>query len=732
MSNLIYDGSWNVTLSNNTSGVGFSDGVLTGNGKHAMYVSLSNVGTTKVLTSGNVQFKKIGLYTNNTINVFRSHDINFIGQTYSNTIVPTFQHQSLRMDDGRVETRFLLQQTQSPHILDITHTLTPLRQYPYCTLQTVSVTPTSSYTGNVIDIYHYIKTPDTPLHNVTFNNNSIYNENISNDQGIYILSGSGYDPTYNCEVAAGSCYLFPSSVISQVTPIGFNIYNDKSMAYQKLRLSNVVNNNTYTFHILNVVMTSMDFDEPVEEIKRIILNIVFKEGTVDALVSRMIFENNTLWQEMWKGDVEIVPRSGLSNNDAAIVAQIRRFTRQSLFNIYACVRDAVKTEVNPLSLSYIDMDGNIFFDGDIWLLPLLLILKPNIAKTILEHKYLLLEQATQLASSFGHSGSKFPYKQDVSGYKTVYWDVISPLHIFNNANIVVNIWNYFRVTQNLQWLISKGYPMMKSIVDFLISCCEKQTNGTYIISNTLGLGSKVCDNHAFTVNMLLMAIGCIQQACNVLSYTYDPTWSSVANGLQLPLTTSNDVVGPNIVKYDMNYVTSDEVDVLDNLIILLPLFNSIYFRNDGIRDQSDTLRNINYFIPRIQTSEEQHPLNNLIVMGLYGRISQTYSTYVSSFSEYMDRLFRNNIIGEWGVMNTKNDVLKGNDITLNALFVLIILTCICQIKIKGSINPSNTLIESYGLNLAELSSGVYMPYPWASVILRSKEMKMIYNVKMTP
>lgn len=731
MSNLVYNGAWDVTMSNLPQILRTNNGVLTGNGKIAMYVSMEDVGTTQVLTSGSVQFDKIGQYKNNTINVFRTQDASFTMQSYSNGILPLLQHQTLKMDCGHVDTRFILMSNSNP-VLDITHTLIPLRQYPYCTLHTISVSTTSIFSDSVLDIYHHIKAPSSPLHNIQYNNNSIYNEQISGDQGVYMLLGSGYDPMYKCDVAAGSCYLFPSSLANSIVPIGFNIYNDKSMAYQKLRLSSVTSNQTYTFHILSAVMTSMDFEDPIEEIKRIILNIVFKESTVDNLVQRMISDNKSAWQNMWKGDVEVMPRMALSSDNMMSVMQVRRFTRQCLFNIYACIREAVKTEVNPLKLSYIDTNGNIFFDGDLWLLPLLLILKPNIAKTILEHKYLLLEQATQLAASFGHSGSKYPYKQDALGYKTVYWDIVSPLHIFNNANIVVNVWNYYRVTQNLQWLTSKGYPMMKNVMDFLISCCEKQTDGTYIISNICGLGAKVCNNHAFTVNMILMAIASVQQACNVLSYTYDPQWNIVANGLLLPLTVSTDAPGPNIIKYDMDYLGSMEVDVVDNLISLLPLFNSVYYRNDGVRDQSDALRNIIYYVPRIDIHHQQHPVNNLISLGIYGRISQTFQAQLSMFSEYINRIFTNNVVGEWGVMNVNNNVVLGNDVSLNALFVLMILTCVCQIKVKGSTNPSNTLIESYGLNLAELSSGVYMPYSWASVTLRASQMKMIYNVKSTP
>jgi len=717
MSTLIYNGEYVVTLSNIGVPVdtgSTSLGAFTGNGKQAMYVSLSNVGTTRCMTSGNAQFNNIGKYINNTVDTFHTNDITIKHPSYNETsLAPEWVHQTLDMASGSVETLFSVN-SNNQAIASITSTITPLRQYPYCILQAVTFSTTASYGQNNVDIYHTIRSPSTGLISLEYNNNTIFNESISADNGIYILQGSGFNQTHKCNVTSAAAYIFPTSIENMVKPIGFNILNDKSAAYQKLRFMGVTPETSYTFYILSASMTSYDFTDTIEEVKRIIMNVMFKESTASALMTRIYADNLTMWNSMWEADVQISAKNNLTTNQVSSVQNVRKFTRQSLFNIFACLREAVNTEINPLNLSFIDTDGNIFFDGDLWLMPLLIMMKPNIARVLLENKFKLLEQAMQLSASFGYTGTKFPYKNDVLGYKNVYWDVVSPLHIFNNASIAVNIWNYFRVTQDLSWLQTKGYSMLRSIVEFFVSYA-KLIDGEYNVNNTLGLGQIVCDNHAFTVNMILLALVYMNQVTNRLNYTADIVWTDMLDKLRLPIYNSG--INSGVIRYFAAYDGTTQVDIVDNLVILLPLYNQLYFNNFSGRNTSDINKNLLYYLPRIKSGFATHPLNNMFIMGAYGMLSQTNTTYVANLQTYISNIINTNAVGVWGFMNSKNDAALGNDSTLNALFIMLIMTCICGVRIKGSTNPSNVQVESYGLEVGSQAQGVNMPSTWRNIRL---------------
>lgn len=706
MSNLIYDDEWVVTLSNNS----YTDldkhvGGFAGNGKIAVNVSMVDLTCQKTLISGNVQFNQIGKYQNNTIAGFNLNNIHLLSNTSSN-ITYTMAHQKLRMDEGEVETSMQAKNNGVVFATAVSKVL-PLRQYPYCILHTVEFTPSANMAQ--LDFFHEVRCPDASIGGISgldYNNNVIYNESVYEDKGLYVLSAAGTVNTLGCKIASASCYFFEDSNMQN---LGYNMYNDKSRAYQKYRYTGLVAGTTYRLHILSAMMTSYDFPDPVEEVKRILINIAFKVPSISTLVSRLREESKEMWDEMWKGDVEIVAKGMITGPENTRVMRSRMWVRMSLFNMYSCLRHAVNTEINPLNLSYIDANGNVFFDGDLYMIPALIFLKPQIARVTLEFKYRLLEQALQLAGSFGYKGSKFPYKNDVVGYTNVYWDVISPLHIFNNAAVSINIWNYYRVTLDREWLYTKGYTMMKNIAEFLTSYID-YVAGVYTVPSSVGLGSIICTDHAFTINMALLALRYTIEASHVLNYIPNTKWSDIL--LRMAIPTINDG-GPmtHVIKYHGTYNGSTNVDILDNLLILFPYYSFEYFRN-SLRGSGAIDANLTYYASRVNPAYEDSPLNNMIRAGVLSVLAQSVTGRMGDFYDALDNIYNENMKGYWGIMNAQNLEAMGNDVSLNGLLVLIILICVCGLKIRGSTAPSNVTTENYRIT-SELFT--YMPNTWRYV-----------------
>jgi hypothetical protein len=251
--------------------------------------------------------------------------------------------------------------------------------------------------------------------------------------------------------------------------------------------------------------------------------------------------------------------------------------------------------------------------------------------------------------------------------------------------------------------------MMKNSVDFLVSYLR--FNGiSYDVPNILGLGQIVCDNHAFTISMIKMALKHVIEACYVLGYIPNTEWSRVLLKLNIPIYTSGD--NNDVIKYFENYDDTTNVDVLDNFIILLPYYSTYYFNDYSTRNNSAIQRNINFYSTRIDSNFDSNVLNNMLLMASYGVLSQTDTDNMLNFVTYMTKLFDENVLGYWGVMNTANNPKQGNDVSLSAMYIFIILTCICGLKIRGSTAPSNTKLEEYGI---VESLWKYMPSTWASI-----------------
>ena len=76
MSNLVYDGGYIITLSNNNYNLSDTPGVLGGNGKIALYNSMIKPGTDRAMIAiGGLNFDQVGKYRNNIVEGFAMNDV---------------------------------------------------------------------------------------------------------------------------------------------------------------------------------------------------------------------------------------------------------------------------------------------------------------------------------------------------------------------------------------------------------------------------------------------------------------------------------------------------------------------------------------------------------------------------------------------------------------------------------------------------------------------------------
>lgn len=698
MSNLIYDEYYNLTLSNNAYDFSNFKGAFAGNGKIALYNSMNKIGTDQIVISvGEATFDQVGRYKNNVIEGFSMNDIKLFTYEDNSNITYTMQSQSLNMINGSCTTTF---EVSSNNILNfaVESTITPLRQYPYCVLQSLSFTPNSNLQS--LDIYHMMR-PHEKLTNIEYNNNTFFNDKIYADKGLYIMNAKAFTPELNSTLSCASCYFDNSNIL------GFNVLNKKEACYQQMRYNFLLDGITTTFHILTILMTSNDFPDPVDEVKRILMNVAFKNEDTDNLITTLNNDNGTAWYQMWSSDIELRPKEEATIEERDRVIRVSRYIRQSIYNIFCCVREGINSEVNPLSLSYVDTNGNLFYDSDIWLLPTLLLLKPQVARTLLEFRYKGLEQATQLAASFGLKGSKYPYQNDVVGYKNLYWDVASPLHIFNNAVIAINTWNYYRLTIDKEWLINKGYIIMKNVADFLVSNIDSSRN----MNNIIGLGGRISTNHAFTKYATRLALKYTIEASYELNYIPKQLW--LDNYLNMDVSYYS---GQNydVIKYDSTFTNSEELNILDNLLIFLPYYSYLYFNNNNnpVRDHNSVRRNIEYYINTISADFLDNPLNNILKTAIYGLIAQSDTSYLSTFYNELDNIIDTNGQHDyWGHLVT--DIKNGVDININGLYLFMILTIMGGFHIKGGITEGKFYYEAYGLCNCFSTN---MPETWNNIV----------------
>lgn len=156
--------------------------------------------------------------------------------------------------------------------------------------------------------------------------------------------------------------------------------------------------------------------------------------------------------------------------------------------------------------------GHVFWDTEIFLLPLHLFSEPRVARQLLRYRYLNLEQARAKASQNGYRGALFPWESAFSGAEEtpeyaainirtgLRQKVASALaehHIV--ADIAFAVVSYYQATGDEAFMCQEGVALLQACAEFWISRAV-EVEGRLEIHDVIGPDeyTEHIDNNAYT------------------------------------------------------------------------------------------------------------------------------------------------------------------------------------------------------------------------------------------
>ncbi len=276
---------------------------------------------------------------------------------------------------------------------------------------------------------------------------------------------------------------------------------------------------SYRFSIAGSSITSAHHDDPLNEAER--LTIFAKlEGR-----ERLLQFHHKAWDELWKSDITI-------EGDA----EGQQDVHSMLYHLYAFSREGTALSPSPMGLSGLGYNGHVFWDTELWMYPALLVLHPEIAKSLVEYRFQRLEAARRNAFAHGYKGAMFPWESAATGVEeTPVWALSGPFEHHITADVAFAAWNYFAVTQDKNWLRSTGWPILSATADFWASRVERNGPGHYDIKNVVAADewAENVDNNAFTNAAARANLQYATEAAKILGLTADPDWMQVANNIPI-------------------------------------------------------------------------------------------------------------------------------------------------------------------------------------------------------
>jgi trehalose/maltose hydrolase-like predicted phosphorylase len=257
-------------------------------------------------------------------------------------------------------------------------------------------------------------------------------------------------------------------------------------------------------------------------------------------VADLLAEQRRAWDRRWNNaDVEVV-----GDPDLTLAA------RFALFQLAGTAVSSGEAAVGARGLTGPAYSGHVFWDADIFVLPVLAATAPAAARAMLEYRIRRLPAACRAARVAGREGARFPWESAAAGEdvtpKVGYDEMGRPVPIRTgeleehiSADVAWAAWHFASVTGRWDFLEGPGQPLLTETARYFASRVRLDGDGHGHIDGVIGPDEyhEDVDDNAYTN---VMAAWTLRRAAEVVERT-GPTargaeveaehWRAVAGSL---------------------------------------------------------------------------------------------------------------------------------------------------------------------------------------------------------
>ncbi|MFP4556491.1 MAG: beta-phosphoglucomutase family hydrolase [Bacteroidales bacterium] len=141
--------------------------------------------------------------------------------------------------------------------------------------------------------------------------------------------------------------------------------------------------------------------------------------------------------------------------------------------------------------------GHIFWD-ELYILPFYCLHFPEVAKSVLMYRYRRLDKAREYAKEHGYQGAMFPWQSGSNGREETqvvhlnpisgeWGDDYSSLQRHISIAVAYNVWNYYNITHDIDFIDNYGAELFFDICRFWASKTKQnEATGKFEIDNVMG------------------------------------------------------------------------------------------------------------------------------------------------------------------------------------------------------------------------------------------------------
>ena len=225
--------------------------------------------------------------------------------------------------------------------------------------------------------------------------------------------------------------------------------------------------------------------------------------------------------------------------------EAQRALRFSVYHLLSAANpENDRVSIGARGLSGSSYKGHVFWDTDIFMLPLFFFSYPEAARALVMYRYHTLSGARAKAARLGYRGAFYAWESADTGEDVTPPFGIAPngevtriltgeqeLHI--SADVAFGVWNYWRATGDDRFLLDAGAEILIETARFWTSRAEREDDRRYHIRGVIGPDEyhECIDDNAYTNGLAQWNLEIATEISNMISERWPGPWQALSRRL---------------------------------------------------------------------------------------------------------------------------------------------------------------------------------------------------------
>jgi trehalose/maltose hydrolase-like predicted phosphorylase len=234
------------------------------------------------------------------------------------------------------------------------------------------------------------------------------------------------------------------------------------------------------------------------------------------------------WHRLWQADI-------LVEGDPKLQTVIHA----AEFYLLGSVRAGTDFDVPPMGLSSAGYLGHIFWDSETFMVPALLLLHPELAKSMIMFRCRTLPAAQAKARENHYQGAMYPWEADESGAESTprfaWQNALEENHV--TSDVALAVWQYYLATGDREYLARWAWPVLKETADYWLSrATYRRDKDRYEILKVVSPdeGARGVSNDAVTNAGARRNVEDAIAAARLLGQPVNPEWPKFFRKIYIP------------------------------------------------------------------------------------------------------------------------------------------------------------------------------------------------------